>query len=405
MSETESIPDEDILLMLRLSYWIGSASPKYSNLPILRIIEKYSALVLAQNGTLYPEDLTEYFGTPPSDIPGFLKIIGGIDNLSGWTPIIAEYQYLLPHPRNIGIILPLFVVFLAVTSIAVALRMISRHRVGGGLRSFDWLTLAAHLMAVAYGGLAFHSSRLIGPYEAWYDRTWDSIYANSKVALALTLFYPLTMMTIKLSLCLFYYRMTTMAYIQWGVWVTSFIIIGNTIAGFFVSLFQCSPINNWDSPYTATCRRQSEQRKVLIAMGAIYIFTDVLVWALPIPMVFQLKLYPRQRILALCTFGVGAFAVVASGFRLSSLIDNLALNARGTSTLIIDAWTIIEMNVALLCACAPAIRALVIFLKPKVLSKVGSTSGPSRSASTKASSNPKEKKEIVTETEKTNTKV
>ncbi|EGX52407.1 hypothetical protein AOL_s00043g196 [Orbilia oligospora ATCC 24927] len=140
-------------------------------------------------------------------------------------------------------------------------------------------------------------------------------------------------------------------------------------------------------------------------MGAIYIFTDVLVWALPIPMVFQLKLYPRQRILALCTFGVGAFAVVASGFRLSSLIDNLTLNARGTSTLIIDAWTIIEMNVALLCACAPAIRALVIFLKPKVLSKVGSASGPSRSASTKASSDPKQKKEIVTETEKTDTKV
>ncbi|KAF3192506.1 hypothetical protein TWF788_000117 [Orbilia oligospora] len=180
MSEAPSIPDEDILLMLRLSYWIGSASPKYSNLPILRIIEKYSALVLAQNGTLSPEDLTEYFGTPPSDIPGFLKIIGGIDNLSGWTPIIAEYQYLLPHPRNIGIILPLFLVFLVVTSIAVALRMISRHRVGGGLRSFDWLTLVAHLMAVAYGGLALHSSRLIGPYEAWYDRTWDSIYENSK---------------------------------------------------------------------------------------------------------------------------------------------------------------------------------------------------------------------------------
>ncbi|KAF3231890.1 hypothetical protein TWF191_003866 [Orbilia oligospora] len=256
MSEAPSIPDEDILLMLRLSYWIGSASPKYSNLPILRIIEKYSALVLAQNGTLSPEDLTEYFGTPPSDIPGFLKIIGGIDNLSGWTPIIAEYQYLLPHPRNIGIILPLFLVFLVVTSIAVALRMISRHRVGGGLRSFDWLTLVAHLMAVAYGGLALHSSRLIGPYEACHDD-------NKIVALL--------------------------------------VLLPNDDYGLY-------PVGS-------------------------------LVWALPIPMVFQLKLYPRQRILALCTFGVGAFAVVASGLRLDSLIENLSLNARGTSTLIIDAWT------------------------------------------------------------------
>ncbi|KAK6518306.1 hypothetical protein TWF506_005466 [Arthrobotrys conoides] len=103
-------------------------------------------------------------------------------------------------------------------------------------------------------------------------------------------------------------------------------------------------------------------------------------------------------------------AIVASGFRLDALMNNVVASSRGTSTLIIDAWTIIEMNIALLCACAPAIRALVIFLKPKVLSKVGSTSDPSTKASTsgptaKTSTEAKEKKEIVTETEKSDSQV
>ncbi|KAK6518307.1 hypothetical protein TWF506_005467 [Arthrobotrys conoides] len=179
---SDTIPDEDILLMLRLSYWIGAASPKYWHLPIISVLEKYTDLIIAQNYTLTPEDLTEHFGTPPSDIPSLLeKVSGGMEYIIGWPPVIVEYQALLPHPRNVGIVIPLFAVFLVVTTIAVALRMISRHRVGGGLRSFDWLTLAAHLMVVAYGGLAAHHSIALGPYEAWYDRSWNNVKEHFKV--------------------------------------------------------------------------------------------------------------------------------------------------------------------------------------------------------------------------------
>ncbi|RVD85392.1 uncharacterized protein DFL_003716 [Arthrobotrys flagrans] len=394
--ELDYIPDEDLLSILRISFWVGAGSPKYSNLPILSIIEKYADLIVSQNYSLTAEDLTQNFGTIPSDAPLMIKSLGGVENMVGWIPAIAEAQSLLPHPRNIGIVVPLFIAFLVITTIAVTLRMLSRHRVGGGLRSFDWLTFAAHLMTVAWGAVAVHHSNVMGPYEAWWDRSWDMIHENYKTVYALNLLYPWVMLIIKLSLCMFYYRMTTMNYIRWGVWATAFITIGNTLAGFFVPMFACKPINNWDHIFTSTCRSNQDQRTALIAVGAIYILTDVAIWALPIPMVFQLKLYPRQRILALCTFGIGAFACVASGFRLDSLIKNLNLNAQGTSTLIIDAWTIIEMNIALICACAPAIRALVIFYKPKVLSRVGSSAG----SAAKPSSEGREKKE--SEKEKTN---
>ncbi|KAK6358007.1 hypothetical protein TWF730_007361 [Orbilia blumenaviensis] len=335
------LTQEDIEAVLFASEWIGAGSPKYSSVIIIDVIAKYTDFIVSKNFTFTPEDLTENFGTRPSDAPIMIKKLGGVANMGLFLPAVTGIQEQLPRPLNSNIVVPLFIAFTVMTTIAVALRMISRHRIGGGLRSFDWVTFAAH------------------------------------VSFVLNLLYPWVMLVIKMSLCLFYYRMTTMNYIRWGVWATGFIVIGNTIAGFFVPMFACIPINYWDDVFQVKCKSNVDRRTALTAIGAIYIFTDVLLWALPIPMVFQLKLYPRQRIMALCTFGIGALACVASGFRLDSLIKNFIPSSQTSTTILINAWTIIEMNVALICSCAPAVRALVVFYKPRVFSTAGSSSEPS----------------------------
>ncbi|KAK6501270.1 hypothetical protein TWF481_009111 [Arthrobotrys musiformis] len=401
--ELEFIPPEDLLLINQMSFWVGVASPKYSDLPILSIIDKYADLIISNDYNITLDDIVENFGTPPEQASAFVETwFGGAEEMIEWLLAISDSKSLLPHPRNIDIILPLFIAFTVITSLAVTLRMLSRHQVGGGLRSFDWLTFAGQLMTVIWGALAVHRSNVSGRYDAIYDRSWNEIRETLKMYLVITTLYPWVMLVIKMSLCLFYYRMTTMNYIRWGVWVTGFIVIGNTIAGFLFPLLSCTPVNSWDHLLTGTCKSEDDRRTALIAIGAIYIFTDVVLWALPIPMVFQLQLYPRQRILALCTFGVGAVACVASGFRLEAVIKHVSASGQTTSTLIIDAWGIIEMNIALICACAPAIRAYVIFYKPKVLTRIGSISTGSKAASEKPAkkeldSEKTEKKELDSE--------
>ncbi|KAK6506582.1 hypothetical protein TWF481_005040 [Arthrobotrys musiformis] len=170
--------------------------------------------------------------------------------------------------------------------------------------------------------------------------------------------------------------MTSMKWIRWGCLATAGITFANTIAGFFITVFNCRPVNYWDHFFVDACR--TSKRTSAIIIGAIYILTDVATWALPMPLIFQLKLSTKQRILAFFTFGIGAVACVASGFRLDAVIKFTKYSSQSSSTLLIDAWTIIEMNIALLCACAPAVRALVMYYVPKLFPNFGQASTKSK---------------------------
>ncbi|KAK6535088.1 hypothetical protein TWF281_006385 [Arthrobotrys megalospora] len=369
MSQSEdALPPEAIELVLSTSLWVGAGSPKYSHLKTLKVMELYAAFFESVNYTFTPEDLTKNFGTRPADAPAFIQKFGDAETMSLIIPGIVESQSALPHPRNDGIVPPLFIALTIMTTIAVALRMWSRYKVAGSIQDFDYMTGAAYVLTVAWGGVAVYHSNSNGVYAAFWDQSWDTLRENYRVNFVLNVFYPWAMMFIKLSLCLFYYRMTKMDYMRWGVWVTASVTIGNTIAGFFVPMFACTPVNYWDNLFHRPCR--TNRRAATIAIGAIYILTDVATWALPMPLLFQLKLQPRQRLLAFCTFGIGSIACIASGFRLDSVIKFYSYSSQSSSTLLIDAWTIIEMNIALLCACAPAVRALIMYYAPKVLNKI-----------------------------------
>ncbi|KAF3309453.1 hypothetical protein TWF173_010916 [Orbilia oligospora] len=385
MSNTgdESFDAETVLIILSSCLWVGAGSPKYSHLRTLAVMKRYAAFFEAANYTFTAQDLTKNFGTRPSDAPLFIERMGGEDNMIQILLSIVDVEAYLPHPRNDGIVLPLFIALTAMTTIAVALRMWSRYKVAGSIQSFDYLTGAAYLMTVAWGGIAVYHSNSNGVWAAFWDMSWDTLRENYRITFILNVLYPWAMLLIKVSLCLFYYQMTAMTWIRWGCLATGFITFANTIAGFFVPIFSCRPTNYWDHLFESPCTKV-DRRAASIAVGAIYILTDVATWALPMPLIFQLKLSTKQRILAFCTFGIGAVACVASGFRLDAVIKFTKYSSQSSSTLLIDAWTIIEMNIALLCACAPAVRALVMYYVPKLFPNFGATPTKNSTQDTKA---------------------
>ncbi|KAK6350378.1 hypothetical protein TWF718_003571 [Orbilia javanica] len=383
MSDSEDVvfDAETILIILSASLWVGAGSPKYSHLRTLAVMKKYAAFFTAANYTFTPEDLTKNFGTRPSDAPLFIDRMGGEETMMGNILQIVEFEAYLPHPRNDGIVLPLFIALTVMTTLAVALRMWSRYKVAGSIQSFDYITVAAYLMTVAWGGIAVYHSNSNGVWAAFYDMSWDTLRENYQITFILNVLYPWAMLLIKISLCVFYYQMTTMKWIRWGCLATAFITFGNTIAGFFIPIFSCRPTNYWDHLFVDPCK--IDRRTASIAVGAIYILTDVATWALPMPLIFHLPLSMKQRILALCTFGIGAVACVASGFRLEAVIKFTKYSSQSSSTLLIDAWTIIEMNIALLCACAPAVRALVMYYVPKMFPNFGAPATKNSTQDTK----------------------
>ncbi|KAF3924473.1 hypothetical protein ABW20_dc0101997 [Dactylellina cionopaga] len=124
---------------------------------------------------------------------------------------------------------------------------------------------------------------------------------------------------------------------RWTVYAVSSLVIGNTVASSIVYLLQCEHVNYWDDIFHQNCRINPES--AILAFGAIYIATDVAIWLLPLPMVIQLQLQPREKVFLMSTFGLGATACIASGFRLQAVVKYTNYSAQSSSTLLIHIWS------------------------------------------------------------------
>ncbi|KAF3931415.1 hypothetical protein ABW19_dt0202014 [Dactylella cylindrospora] len=366
-AEEVYIDPHDLYQTLSTSLWLGAGAPKLSNLLTGQVVGQF-AIEAAQNNYTFTEDsLIAAFGTRPEDASILLALFGGGEGLAQISTIIA-YQILpyVPHPTNTSAVLPLFIVFTILTTIVIGLRLWSRYKVAGGIKSFDWMALLGYLTMGFYGG-----------YAAFYDKSWNALRDSYEAKFVLETLYPFAIMAIKLSLLNFFFCMTTWTIMRYSVLATALLVIGNTLAAFLTLMFQCANLDFWDHQFAMSCRINPQ--KFNIAMSAIYIATDVIIWILPMPLVFQLKLYPRERILAVFTFSLGAIACIASCFRLHAVTKYMIYTEQSSSSLIIDAWTIVELNLALICASAPAVRALAIHYAPKLLSsRASSPDGSSR---------------------------
>ncbi|KAK6334886.1 hypothetical protein TWF718_010331 [Orbilia javanica] len=171
---------QQIKNVLSASAWIGAASPKYSNVVLTRVFEIYSKYIAANGMKITAENLIEDFGTNPSDVEPFIKAFSATkDTIGTYLYSLNFLVPLLPHPRNVPIIVPLFCVFMVMTSLAVGLRLWSRQKVAGGIRSFDWLALVGFFLTIIYGAVSVYHSQ-ITPYQAYYDRTWDQMKEGYK---------------------------------------------------------------------------------------------------------------------------------------------------------------------------------------------------------------------------------
>ncbi|KAK6354188.1 hypothetical protein TWF730_008600 [Orbilia blumenaviensis] len=137
-----SFRENEVKNILSFTTYLGAASPKYADVVLREVFVIYNQYIRANRFKLTRENLTEDFGTRPSDVDTFFKMIPGGEAVPG-----SYFSYLvstipdLPHPEQIPIIIPLFIALTIMTCLSVGLRMWSRQKVAGGIRSFDWLAL------------------------------------------------------------------------------------------------------------------------------------------------------------------------------------------------------------------------------------------------------------------------
>lgn len=138
------------------------------------------------------------------------------------------------------------------------------------------------------------------------------------------------------------------------------------MASVLATIFQCSPVEKaFNKSIPETCINNAQ---FWYANAGFSIATDVVILLIPMPLVYQLQLLRVQKIALIMVFALGGFVVITSCLRVTT-IDIIANTTDMTYDISSTMWTIIEPNVAVICACLPMVRPVIVRIFPKLVSK------------------------------------
>jgi hypothetical protein len=107
----------------------------------------------------------------------------------------------------------------------------------------------------------------------------------------------------KVSVLLLYMRIFVTRTFRVFCWMALIVVLGWSIGSIFATIFQCVPLKgSWDKTLDARCINSDT---FWISYGALNIVTDVMVLALPMPMIWKLQMKLRDRIMLIGVFLLG----------------------------------------------------------------------------------------------------
>ncbi|PHH51867.1 hypothetical protein CFIMG_004064RA [Ceratocystis fimbriata CBS 114723] len=219
---------------------------------------------------------------------------------------------------------------------------------------FNCVLIIVTLYAVKYG---------VGSHVWTLDLSNINYVVKRIVQLILVseVMYMCALAATKVSIMVLYFRIFPSQKLRRLVWAVSIFTILFTIASVLATIFQCQPAKAaWDFLVEGKCYTFVN---FLYANAAVSLATDILVLAMPMPLLWRLTLPTKQK-LAICSlFMLGAFACVAGIVRITFLeaVTGLDVSYRISKSLI---WSIIEVTVGIICGSVPHLRPLFTHIIP-----------------------------------------
>ncbi|GLI79413.1 hypothetical protein PoHVEF18_007746 [Penicillium ochrochloron] len=281
-------------------------------------------------------------------------------------------NYVDPPTRGHGVLI-VNVVCISLAFLVVILRLYTRLRITCSAGVDDVLIVIGLAFAIAMVAVTSLASENWG----WNRHIWDVpetwLSTVQKLNIVFQIMFSWSSSITKISLLWFCRRLlgAGKGNFKWFNWafIGSMIFVGLSCLMFtFISIFQCSPIKAyWDvSPkYPYKCL---DGGSIVFSASVINIFTDFLVTALPMPLIWSLKLPARQRLAVISIFGLGIIVNVAGSVRTvyvwKSMVTGYDTTWLGWPVLVAAA---VEINLGLICSSAPALRPLIATFLPRLL--------------------------------------
>ncbi|KAM0611017.1 hypothetical protein D7B24_006128 [Verticillium nonalfalfae] len=249
---------------------------------------------------------------------------------------------------------------LLITSFMVALRLIAKKKSKKALNASDACILVALFfntalhadvfIMVVHGGFGFHVQDIamrFGP---------DVLTVFFKCIMVFALLWNATTCFTKLSVLLMYMSIFPVRRVILPCKILAvFIILWNT-GGILGGVLVCRPFAmNWDQ--TIPGGKCGNQPMYYMALGVINILVEVTMLALPLPVLYNLQMPTRKKVVIISMFSVG-FATCAITIYRQATLPDLQFADMTHSGAVATLLSGLEPSVALALACVPFLRPL-----------------------------------------------
>ncbi|KAF3761521.1 hypothetical protein M406DRAFT_220825, partial [Cryphonectria parasitica EP155] len=125
------------------------------------------------------------------------------------------------------------------------------------------------------------------------------------------------------------------------------------------SLFYCFPVSKaWDYTEPGWC---VDRGALFFVMSGVNIFNDIVLLVSPLPSLLRANLPQKQQLILICVFLCGIFTTAVSCVRLNAMrvVAISPIIEQPVMAIPINLWSLIEINVAIICGSIPSIKVFV----------------------------------------------
>ncbi|KAK4160185.1 integral membrane protein, partial [Cladorrhinum sp. PSN259] len=267
------------------------------------------------------------------------------------------------------------IVFFVLTPFFVAIRIWARVKIRGrrGLGWDDWSIVTAAIFALIVSGLQMGSCAY-GFGQHIKNLAKPNKLITLKLFYVAQAFYKLAINLTKTSILLLYLRIFPFRWFQLTCHVLITLILLYMVGTTASSIWQCTPIPRaWDKSIPGTCISITAN---WYANAGFSIATDVIILALPMYPIYASQLPTSQKFAVMVVFALGLFTTITSILRMQTLSFS-SLSPDITYDIDSTIWTMIEVHLAIICACLPVCRLPLAYILPAYFSSPSSSSSSS----------------------------
>ncbi|ESZ95479.1 hypothetical protein SBOR_4133 [Sclerotinia borealis F-4128] len=276
----------------------------------------------------------------------------------------------LPHDSKVDQILGVCSAMLVITTLVVVTRICTRWKLAkGGLGADDWCILVAWVLAVAYDLDPINQVKF-GLGQHIYDLPEDT---NFSASLELYYFgeilYFICVAVTKVAILILYLRLATSKILRNIIWGSMAFVILTSFSFVIATVFQCTPISKaWEQPATDN-GHCIQVNAMFYANAGLDIFQDLVIYVLPMRMLYQIQIPKRQKYALMVVFAVGGFVVVTGMIRLYYLQGAQASQDPSYDNVGGAVWSSIECNIGVVCASLPHLKPLFDRFFPSLMGR------------------------------------